>query len=192
MLIPDYCDGMICNWGAHLLDIVQWTLDTEHTGPVRIEGTGEFHPAGGLSGVLGSFEVHYTYANGVTLDYRIAGRPFVRFEGDLGWVEAEWWKGLQASSPDLLREPIESDGLTTRRVNEKLDFIDSILANRQTLIPAEVGHRTNSLCQLGLIAIESGRPLVWNPLTEHFENDHAAEQHLDRPLRAPWTIQDSA
>lgn len=188
MIIPDYCEGMICNWGAHLIDIVQWTLETEHTGPVRVEGTGVFHPADGLSGVLGSFDVRYTYASGVQLEYRMAGRPFVRFEGTLGWVEAEWWKGLQASSPDLLREPIESDGLTTRQVNEKLDFMDSIKANRPTLIPAEAGHRTNSLCQLGLISIQLGRALAWDPVREELKDDAEASGLLDRPLRAPWRI----
>jgi myo-inositol 2-dehydrogenase / D-chiro-inositol 1-dehydrogenase len=189
MIIPDYCEGMICNWGTHLLDIVQWTLGTEDTGPVRIQGTGSFHPPGGLSGVLGSFDVHYTYANGVTLNYRMAGRPFLRFEGTNGWAEAEWWKGLQASSPDVIEEPIEPDNLTTRQVNEKLDFIDSILTGRQTLIPAESGHRTNSLCQLGLIAIESGQTLHWNPARETFEDDPDANHRLERSLRPPWRIE---
>jgi myo-inositol 2-dehydrogenase / D-chiro-inositol 1-dehydrogenase len=190
MIIPEYCEGMICNWGAHLIDIVQWTLDTEETGPVRVEGRGTFHPAGGLSGVLGSFVVQYRYEDGVTLEYRMAGRPFIRFEGTEGWVEAEWWKGLQASSSELLREPIESDGLDVRQVNEKLDFIDSIRANRSTLIPAEAGHRTNSLCQLGLISIQCGRALAWNPAAEKFENDAEANRFLDRPLRAPWRFEE--
>jgi myo-inositol 2-dehydrogenase / D-chiro-inositol 1-dehydrogenase len=188
MIIPDYCEGMICNWGTHLLDIVQWTLGTEDTGPIRVAGTGTFHPPEGLSGVLGSFDVHYTYANGITLNYRMAGRPFLRFEGTRGWVEAEWWKGLKGSSPEMIEEPIEPDGLTTRQVNEKLDFIDSILTDRETLIPAESGHRTNSLCQLGLIAIESGRTLHWNPSIERFENDAGVEHRLDRSLRPPWRI----
>jgi myo-inositol 2-dehydrogenase / D-chiro-inositol 1-dehydrogenase len=188
MIIPDYCDGMISNWGTHLIDIVQWTIGTEQTGPVRIEGSGTFHPPGGLSGVLGSFDVHCRYADGVTLNYQMAGRPFIRFEGTTGWVEAEWWKGLEASSPDVIEDPIESDGLTTRQVNEKLDFIDSILGHRPTLIPAESGHRTNSICQLGLIAIESGRRLEWDPVAERFRNDPGANDRLDRPLREPWHL----
>ncbi len=188
MLIRDYCDGMICNWGTHLLDIVQWTLGNERTGPVKIEGTGAFHPKGGLSGVLGSFDVHYTYADGITLNYKLAGRPYVRFEGSDGWVEAEWWKGLKASSPDILAEPIPSDGVSSRQANEKLDFIDSIVNRRETLIPAEVGHRTNSLCQLGLIAIEEGTTLRWDPAAEKFAGGDSANQRLHRPLRAPWTL----
>ena len=34
--------GMILNWGTHILDIVQWALNTERTGPVEVEGAGEF------------------------------------------------------------------------------------------------------------------------------------------------------
>lgn len=188
MLIRDYCDGMICNWGTHLLDIVQWTLGTEHTGPVEARGTGTFHPADGLSGVLSAFEVHCTYADGVTLNYRLAGRPFLRFEGTDGWVEAEWWKGLRSSRPEIVREPIESDGLESRQVNEKLDFIDAMALGRSTLIPAETGHRTNSLCQLGLIAIETGETLRWDPAAEKFLDSAAANRLLDRPLRGPWRL----
>lgn len=188
MLIRDYCDGMICNWGTHLLDIVQWTLDTERTGPVSVEGEGTFHPADGLSGVLSAFDVSYTYADGIRLNYRMAGRPFVRFEGTDGWVEAEWWKGVSASNPEITRAPIEADGLTSRQVNEKLDFIDGVAKNRETLIPAEVGHRTNSLCQLGLIAIEAGGHLQWDPAAERFSNSEEANQRLARPLREPWDL----
>jgi myo-inositol 2-dehydrogenase / D-chiro-inositol 1-dehydrogenase len=138
--------------------------------------------------VLGSFSVQYQYASGVMLEYRMAGRPLVRFEGTEGWVEAEWWMGLQSSSPDLVREPIESDGLTSRQVNEKTDFIDAIKTNRPTLIPAEARHRTNSLCQLGLIASQCGRALDWDPATESFANDAAANKLLHRSLRGPWEI----
>ncbi|MCB1125344.1 MAG: Gfo/Idh/MocA family oxidoreductase [Verrucomicrobiae bacterium] len=188
MLIRDYCDGMICNWGTHLLDIVQWTLGTERTGPIQVEGKGTFHPASGLSGVLSAFEVDYAYADGIRLHYRMAGRPFIRFEGTAGWVEAEWWKGVSASDPDITQAPLEPDGFTSRQVNEKLDFIDGIAKGRPTLIPAETGHRTNSLCQLGLIAIETGERLQWDPAQERFGDSEAANRRLERPLREPWSV----
>ncbi|MCP5518031.1 MAG: Gfo/Idh/MocA family oxidoreductase [Verrucomicrobiales bacterium] len=188
MLIRDYCDGMICNWGTHLLDIVQWTLGAGETGPVEVRGSGTFHPAGGLSGVLAAFDVRYRYADGITLDYRMAGRPFLRFTGTDGWVEAEWWKGLTASRPAIIADPIEADGLEARQVNEKLDFIDAIRRGRPTLIPAETGHRTNSLCQLGLIAIEMGETLRWDPGVERFVDNPTANQRLERPLREPWKL----
>ena len=36
LMIRDYADGMLANWGAHLNDIAMWANDTEHTGPVEI------------------------------------------------------------------------------------------------------------------------------------------------------------
>lgn len=188
MIVRDYCDGIICNWGTHLLDIVQWGNNTERTGPVEVEGTGRFHPPGGLSNVLEAFEVRYRYADGVQLEYRMTGQPTVRFEGTDGWVEAEWNKGVQAERREILESPPGPGDLRLPLVNEKLDFINAVKNGTETLIPAEVGHRTNSLCQLGLIAIELGRKLKWDPARERFPDDDAANARLDRPLRPPWTL----
>jgi len=64
-----YCDGGICNWGYHTLDVAQWGNDSDRTGPVEIEGRGEFPPAYVLWNVILGFELHYPYANGVELSY---------------------------------------------------------------------------------------------------------------------------
>ncbi|MGC4053473.1 MAG: Gfo/Idh/MocA family oxidoreductase [Paludibaculum sp.] len=37
-----YCDGMVTNWGAHLIDIAQWGNNSERTGPVEVEANGVF------------------------------------------------------------------------------------------------------------------------------------------------------
>ena len=36
MRVRDYDDGMITNWGAHLIGIVHWGADLERTGPVKV------------------------------------------------------------------------------------------------------------------------------------------------------------
>ena len=186
MIVSDTCDGIICNWGTHLIDIAQWGNNTETTGPVEIEGHGQFHPPGGLSDVLGGFEVHYRYADGIELTYRMAGRPAVRFEGTDGWIEAVWWKGLQAEPMDILEQPPGPNDLRLPQISEKLDFIQSVKSRTQTLIPAEIGHRTNSICQLGLISIQLGAKLEWDPQRERFVDNDTANRHLQRPSRAPW------
>jgi len=191
MIIRDYCDGIIGNWGTHLLDIVQWGHNSELTGPAEIEGRGEFHPAGGLSDVLRAFAVTYRYADGVELEYQMTGRPAVRFEGDDGWIEAVWNKGVAAEPRAIIEQPFGPNELRLPLLNEKLDFIRSVKHRTPTLIPAEVGHRTNTLCHLGLIAIQLGQKLTWNPQREEFVGHEAANQLRDRPLRAPWRLQTS-
>jgi hypothetical protein len=158
------------------------------TGPVEVEGRGEFHPAGGLSSVLRDFAVTYRYADGVELEYRLTGRPAVRFEGDDGWIEAEWNKGIEAEPKAILDQPFGPNDLRLPLLSEKVDFIQSVRRRTPTLIPAEVGHRTNSMCHLGLIAIKLGQKLKWDPQRELFIDNDAANQLRDRPLRAPWKL----
>ena len=53
---------------------------------------------------------------------------------------------------------------------------------RQTLEPAEVGHRVTSLGHLGQIAIQVGGKLKWDPQRERFTGCDAANAFLDRPM----------
>ncbi len=187
MRVRDYCEGMVTNWGAHLNDIAQWGNGTERTGPVEVEGTGQY-PRDGLWEVLLSFEIQYRYANGVRLIYT-ASRPYIRFEGSDGWIEADYnTRGLKAQPESIMNSPRTPGDIRLPLKDEKRDFIDAVRTRGQTLADAEVGHRTTSLCQLGHIAIQMGRKLMWDPEKEQFVNDEPANRLLGRPLRSPWRL----
>ncbi|MCK4292626.1 MAG: Gfo/Idh/MocA family oxidoreductase [Planctomycetes bacterium] len=187
MRVLDYCEGMVTNWGAHLNDIAQWGNGTERTGPVEVEAGGKF-PSDGLWNVLLSFEVRYKFANGVRMFYAIS-RPYVRFEGTAGWIEADYGKqSIKAEPQSILKSKIAPDEIHLPLKHEKRDFIDAVKTRGQTLEDAEVGHRTTSLCQLGHIAIQVGRKLKWDPDAERFTNDQTANRLLHRPMRSPWML----
>ena len=57
------------NWGAHHLDIAQWGLGMDESGPVSIEGKARFN-AQKLFEVPEWCDVNYEYANGIKLDLR--------------------------------------------------------------------------------------------------------------------------
>jgi len=187
MRVLDYCEGMITNWGAHLNDIAQWGNGTERTGPVEVEASGRF-PTDGLWNVLLRFEARYKFANGVRMIYSIS-RPYVRFEGTEGWIEADYGKrSIKAEPESILKSKIGPDEIHLPLKHEKRDFIDAVKTRGQTLADAEVGHRTTSLCQLAHIAIQAGRKLNWDPDAERFTNDEAANRLLTRPMRSPWRL----
>ncbi len=192
-----YCDGGICNWGYHPLDIVQWGNNTERTGPVEVEGHGKFPPVDGLWNVILDFDLRYRYADGVELFYKNAGRDkdtpkqvHVRFEGTEGWICV--WYGpdrLEAEPKSILSTEVKPEDFPYVRENEKRNFLNCVKSRKQTLADAEVGHRSSSVAQLGYIACQVGRKLKWDPKSERFAGDEEANKLLCLPPgREPWGV----
>ncbi|MGC6423459.1 MAG: Gfo/Idh/MocA family protein [Lentimonas sp.] len=189
--LEDYCAGMICNWGAHLMDVANLCNGTSHTGPISCEGIGEFptDPAGMWDTIL-AMDVHYKYANGVTLDYKIS-HAYVRVEGDDGWIQANWFgkSGLQAHDKEVLRTRFRDTDELVSNKSDKRDFIDAITKGTPVMIDAEAGHRVHSQCMLGLAAIRSGEKLDWDPIAERITNSERAEAILkDSYYRGEWDL----
>ena len=77
----------------------------------------------------------------------------------------------------------------TRRSFREEDFVSCVRSRRETLIPAEIGHRTATMCQIGDIAIKVGGRLKWDTAAERFVGNDAANALLSRSYRAPWGLQ---
>ena len=184
--MDDYCGGMLTGWGTHDIDQAQWGMDTEATGPVTLEGRGEF-PADGLWDVHGKFRVDCTYSNGLKLAVR-HGSSDVLFEGTDGWVRVNRSR-IDAGPKSLLRETI---GPTEMHLyvsnNHKANFLECIRTRQPCVAPAETGHRSATICHLCNIALKTQRPLRWDPAAERFVGDDEANRYLARPMRGPWAI----
>lgn len=187
--ISDYSGGMLADWGAHLLDLTQWALNRERTGPVKVEGYG-WKPVHELYDTLTDFHIRYEYEDGVEL-FVDANEPSLRIEGDDGWIHSQKWRGpVQASSRNLL-EPIgpgEAQLVSERVDGEHVSFVKAVRSRASAYAPAEIGHRSITLAHLGTIAAACGRPLRWNPEAERFVNDAEADKMLSREKRAKWSL----
>jgi hypothetical protein len=182
--VSDYCNGMISSWGGHIVSIMQWGNNTEYTGPVEIEGTGDFD--NGLWNTMNRFDIRYKFENGVEVFYKI-DKAEVRFEGTDGWVNIEYPNKLTASSPDIINTPLGNNEKSFKvELSDKDDFLLAIKENRQTLEPLETAHRACSICQLGLIAVKIGSLLKWDPVKEDFIGDNAASAMLNIPIREKY------
>jgi predicted dehydrogenase len=194
----DYSGGRLTDWGGHLIDLAQWGNDTEATGPVDVEGKGKFPPRSELFNTAEEFELHYRYANGVTMSVE-SKEPGIRFEGSEGWAGFNGWRApLEASKPSILTpigaselhlyRPSEIEPRTEGKGGEHRNFIDCVKSRKPCYAPAETGHRTVSVAHIGNIAMLLGRPLHWDPKAERFTGDEPANAMLSRHQREPWTI----
>lgn len=184
--ILDYSGGQMTNWGAHYLDIAQWGNDADDTGPVEIDGKGDF-PQTGLFTTAKTVDIEYTYGNGVKLLLKTGGGN-TRFEGSEGWVFVTRGK-IDAEPKSLLKEKIGPDEIQLYKSRDhKQNFLDCIKSRKDPIASAEIGHRSSTVCHLGNIAMLLGRKLKWDPAKERFTNDWAANRMVARSMRAPWSL----
>jgi predicted dehydrogenase len=191
------------DWGAHHLDIAQWGTGHDRSGPVQVEGRPEVEMIKGGFTAFSQYKVDYTYADGVTLACQSTpanawngtvldpnGQQHgVQFEGDAGTIFVTRGK-IQASDPELLTTPLPS-GATRLYAsdNHMQNFYDCIRSREQPICDAEIGHRSVSVCHLGVIALRLGRKLTWDPTHERFSGNDDANRWLAREMRKPWTYE---
>ncbi len=200
----EYSGGTMTDWGAHHNDIALWGLGLERGGPVSIEGQSLIDMVPDGYTTPQQYRVEYTYANGVshtcmsTMRNRFdgsvapdAGKDLpehgVKFEGSDGWIFVTRGK-IEASKPELLSEPLAGKKISLYvSDNHMKNFFDCVRSRQQPICEAEIGHRSVSVCHLGVIAIRLGRKLNWNPEREQFVDDKEANKWLTRDQRAPFS-----
>jgi len=202
----DYSGGTMTDWGAHHNDIALWAMGLDHSGPVTIEGKSLVEMIPGGYTASSEYRVEYAYANGVkhicesiTTDSPTGGylkepepgkfHNGLKFDGADGWIFVTRGS-IQASKPELLKEPLPSGAERLPVSNNHMEnFFDSVRSRQLPICDIEIGHRSVSVCHLGVIAIRLGRKLTWDPAKEEFVGDAEANSCLVREMRKPWTYE---
>jgi predicted dehydrogenase len=185
----DYSGGQMTNFGAHDLDITQWALGMDESGPVLVEGTPHYHPQNWYE-VPQSAELTYTYSNGVRV---ICGQGNntpggARFEGTDGWIHVNR-RAITGEPAELLRyEFTNRDVRLPVSRNHHQNWLEAIRSNRRPICDVEIGHRSATVCHLGNIAMRTGRRLRWDPAAEAVLGDEEQQRMLQRPYREPWRM----
>ena len=124
----------------------------------------------------------YKYDNGVvveetTFDDKGQG---VKIYGDEGWI-AVHRGNLYASDPKFEMKVTDNSVPFEARAGHHRVFIESVKSRIDPNVPVEVGHSSCNMCNIGIIAGELGRPLVWNPIVQKFMHDDEANalKHYD-------------
>jgi predicted dehydrogenase len=195
----DYSGGTMTDWGAHHNDIVLWGLG--HAGPVKVAGKPSVEMIPGGFTASSEYAVEYTYADGVV--HRCRSTPAnawngavvdpkgqqhgVKFTGADGWIFVTRGK-IEASDPEFLKKPLPASATRLIASNDHMkNFFDSVRSREKPICDAEVGHRSVTVCHLGVIAMRLGRELNWDPTNERFVDDKEGNTWLAREPRKPWS-----
>ena len=178
----DYDSGGLGDMGQHYLDPIQYILGKDDTSPVEVVADGPWpqHP----DAVGDWYTIEMKYADGCRIILEssaskknlTAGKPFL--EGPNGKV-----------FPRLRTEPASlKDALRTLPAPEPMigNFNVSVKTRRKFGLNEVTSQRSNILVHLGDIAVRMGRPLRFDPITQRFIDDDAANRLIDQPMRAPW------
>lgn len=181
--------GFVAGWGVHHVDIAQWGNHADDTGPIEVEGTGEF-PRDGFRNCATKWNVVMKYANGVVLDYtdELQNTHGITFEGTKGWVYVRR-SAIDAYPKSLLNTTFAADEVRLQESSSHIgNFLECIKSRKPTLCNIDVTVRTETICHLSDIAMRLGRKLRWNPHAELFIDDDEANRMLSRPMRDPWRL----
>ena len=96
---------------------------------------------------------------------------------------------LMTEPDDLIRTKWGADDIHLYEGNNHWNnFFDCVRERRQCICNPEVGHRSSTVCHLGIICYRLDRTLHWDPVNEHFVNDPEADRLMTKPSRAPWIV----
>ena len=199
----EYSGGTMTDWGAHHNDIALWGMGLERSGPVSVSGKPLVEMVPGGFTASSEYQVEYKYANGITHSCHSTNannwmggvvdpkgqQHGVKFTGSVGWIWVS--RGvLEASQPEMLVEPLSSGAARLSVSNDHMgNFFSSVQTRKPAICEAEIGHRSASVCHLGVIAMRLGRELAWDPQREVFPTDAEANSFLSREMRKPWSFE---
>ena len=195
--IHRYSGGLLANLGSHALDIVQWGLGTDDTGPLEVWADDATHRARVTYCYAGGVKLHLgfppelleTTASGEKREPDEKPSSFgAIFYGDRGRLVEH--RGRFNTIPIALsQEPLPDDAVRVYESNHHFqNWLDCIKSREKPVADVEIGHRACTVCHLGGIARQVGRKLTWDPEQERFPGDDEANAHLDRPQRKPYQL----
>jgi len=170
----EFAGGQVADMGAHHFDIAQWALDMDESGPVQI-----IPPEKGDKGLK------FVYANGVEMIH--GGEADCVFVGEKGTIRASRGK-LESDPAEIVKTPIgEKEWHCYPTDDHKKNWVQCVRSRKQTICPAETGHRSATVCHLTNIGYRLRKPLRWDPVKEQFD-DAEANKLVSREPRAKWKI----
>ncbi len=188
-LLRDYSGHLMTNWGAHSIDMVQFALGTELSGPVEV-----WPMLDGHRGERRTCPVAARYASGIEVRFVLRLTDKWTFHGEKGNALMRR-NEFRTDPPELMVDPPDFEearkpwiGVSEVPKPHIENWLACVKTRGTPNAPLEIGHRSVTACHLASIARELGRKVGWDPEAEIFPGDAQANALLDRPCRPGWEL----
>jgi predicted dehydrogenase len=198
-LYAEYGGGMVTDWGAHHIDIAQWGLGMDASGPVQVLPPPN---KGDKDGAM------LVYANGITVKHVDGfGVDFVGTEGRVrvnrrkfifehGGKTIASYKGKEDEDTSLSLELRKAEQGFLKGAKVKLyasenhlgDFLSCVKSRQKPITNEQIGGRTVICCHLMNLAYQHHQKIEWNPDQLTFANGSGDPKWLSRDYRSPWQV----
>jgi predicted dehydrogenase len=210
----DYAGGWMTDWGAHLINIIQWAMKVEGPNAVAASG-GKWYLQDNIEtpdtlqatfeypGFLATYENRLCNQNSKYGEHesvlrewdilRDFGLEFHGTDGTLVFDETglqvhpeKWRLGQKPVDRTPTMEMKDAGGAQGDHVR---NFLDCVKSRQRPVSDIEIGHRSTSTCHLGNIAYRTKARLVWDVANQKLLAGGAeAQKLLSAEYRAPWRL----
>ena len=199
----DYSNGMLGDWCVHLLDVVQWALETP--GPRAITATGQKHAVRDNGDTPDTLQVTFEYPEFVATYENRAANGNSMFDKRYGIL----FHGTEATMllnrsgfevfPETRRDDEGKDvpraaSMRMEEVDDGLfnhagDMLECMKSRKRPACDIEDGLRSSAPCLLGVVALRTRERLEFDPVKQELRDASGAAKRLfGRDYRAPWKL----
>lgn len=197
----EYGGGMVCDWGAHHIDIANWGIGADDSGPIEAQppakqgdmrGARLIYDKGIYVEHKNGFGVHFYGTEGEVQVNR--GKFTFTRNGELisQWVDKD--KDKDRNSLEYQVAKAEKEFLKDAKIklykssNHPTDFLDCMRTRTKPNTNEQVGGRTAIACHLMNQSYYNHATLKWDPIKLQLKDGGGDPKWLTRDYRSPWKV----
>ena len=130
-------------------------------------------------------KITYTYADGCQIVLEGEG---YESKGKLAYIEGpkgKVFKGFECTIPDVMNKLNELPDPEPQRT----DFLECVRTRQKFALNEDNGHHSCTLVNMGAVGLRLGRRVLnFDPKTQTFIGDAAANALINQPMRGEWRL----